>query len=438
MEYAGTKMAPVHVYLLVLLICCNNFIISSTTISKRHPIPTKPWHLSDIGPEEDSSLEQEALRVAEQHGYVLPTLNEKQALIDSCSLEEILASKNQTVHLTEWNYGRLGNAINSVTKAMIYAARYRCHLILPPSLIGVVGYTVPRRYFCAPALKEQRSLLISSLKLADAQSICSLSKPSAYWWDQLWRPSDALHPLIQSQLRAYLGLNATHSFGFPCPNVTCIGVHIRSGDGFRGVYNDSDGHWISNHVHAGYEQPPLEYYLKAIRNFLKRNKQTAQSQKKQRTQMKHQLRRRKLLKLPAEDDIRQDVESAIIKIACEDFLNPVCEIFQTLAETDPSIQFTSQNFLSTLQELTCCEEIIVSRSTLSFILTLSPRLKHLHYYDDSGPHRFNEDCQEVTSHYGLSLYQALGYNFTPWHNSELERHHMLQPYKMEVHTCDNT
>eukprot|EP01033_Poteriospumella_lacustris_P012533 gene12533-8959_t len=209
--------------------------------------------------------------------------------------------------------------------------------------------------------------------------------------------------MVQSYVREYIGLNRTHSFGHEClkpEEASCLGVHVRSGDVFRGDFNVTDGHWNpSKHIHRGYQQPPLEYYLFGIKSFLQRHR--AQSRRK-----------------------------VQVIIACEDLLNPVCEILDAFSKVEDSWQFIQDDLKKTLQAITCCEEVLLSHSSLSLVLQLSPRLRHLHRYEETVHcDKWNE------SRYNVTHYRAVGYNASDWYNTELQRHNLLRPYDIEHNSC---
>lgn len=364
--------------------------------------------------------------LANSNNVSITNINNYSSPYPRCLQSDDVSENNRTIHITHWNYGRLGNSLVTVEAAMVYALRYGCNLLLPDTMIGLNNYLSPNPFFCAPTNQEQQQMIehcaITGKRhikptldeihsklglLVHNHTVCNVVKTSNFWWDYAIQVGpNPQHPLIALRFRAYLGLNETHSFGHQCSPEACIGVHVRSGDVFNGVYNESDGHWkAAPNIHPGYEQPPLEYYLSAIRNFRNRQKQRLSG------------------------NSTTGKSSGIARIACEDFNNPVCEIFQVLAQTDPSIEIVKTDLLTTLQTITCCEEVALALSTFSRVLTLSPRLKHLHHY------RRPRNCNEASYVFDDTTYTAKGYNMSRWHNSEVERHHMLQPYEMEENTC---
>lgn len=211
-------------------------------------------------------------------------------------------------------------------------------------------------------------------------SMCNISHNSDFWWNTAVDSSQN----VDSYLQEYIGLNRTHSFGYEClkpEEASCLGVHVRSGDVFRGDFNVTDGHWNpSAHIHGGYQQPPLEYYLFGIKSFLQRHK-------------------------------AQSGQKVKVIIACEDLLNPVCEILDALSEVEDSWQFVQDDLKKTLQAITCCEEVLLAQSTMSLVLQLSPRLRHLHYYAGYAPCGKSEE---------------LRYNVTPLQSGGLQLFAMAQ------------
>ena len=83
---------------------------------------------------------------------------------------------------------------------------------------------------------------------------CPITESSKYWWSQhksimneTTENRSVIDPVILSEFREYYGLNETHSFGKKCHDnkqEICLAVHIRSGDVFKGSY-DETGHWVS-------------------------------------------------------------------------------------------------------------------------------------------------------------------------------------------------
>lgn len=264
------------------------------------------------------------------------------------------------------------SAINALTYA----------ILLPTTLQGINNYTLPRWLFCAQHIETYAA---SNETDSEATS-CQIKESSAYWWPKRRRGWD---DLIRAQLQSYLGLNESHSFGHACPissQEVCLGVHVhvRSGDVFRGNYDDVSGHWIPGEVHPGYEQPPLEYYLQAVRRFLDRHKGERKEDQGN------------------NDDELNTLKKISVKVACEDNNNPVCEIFETMAHANPILEIVRADLLATLQTITCCEEIVLSRSTLSTVMTFSPRLRHLHHYTN------NHSCSsESPRTYDVSSYFAV-------------------------------
>lgn len=83
------------------------------------------------------------------------------------------------------------------------------------------------------------------------------------------------------------GINATHAFGRRCPSEPYLGLHVRSGDLFRGTWG-RDGQWVPGEgIHPLYTQPSLSYYTRCI-----------------------------------EDAAQRGV--ARVRVTCEDMNNPVC------------------------------------------------------------------------------------------------------------------
>ena len=301
--------------------------------------------------------------------------------------------QSNVVSIKNWNYGRLGNTLASVKNAVRYSLHHKCDLLLPDTLIGITNYSVPKSFFCT---SRSPSAVNNHMRNA---SMCNISHNSDFWWNTAVDSSQN----VDLYLQEYIGLNRTHSFGHECLNpeeASCLGVHVRSGDVFRGDFNVTDGHWNpSAHIHSGYQQPPLEYYLFGIKSFLQRHR--AQSGRKVK-----------------------------VIIACEDLLNPVCEILDVLSEAEDSWQFVQDDLKKTLQAITCCEEVLLAQSSLSLVLQLSPRLRHLHYYSGYAPCGKSEE-----SRYNVTRYRAVGYNYSQWHNTELERHNLLRPYEIEQSSC---
>lgn len=310
---------------------------------------------------------------------------------------------NETVEITRWNYGRLGNCIQSARNAIAYALYHNCHVRLPKQLVGLPNFIPNRNFFCASNLYQLKMARHSN----NSKAVCNIHVPSEYWFDYKIESNILVHPIVEQQLHMYLGINQTHTFNLPCQasQPACFGVHIRSGDVFRGVYNATTGHYMpTGYIHSAYEQPPLEYYLMAIKMFLERHS--------------------------------GQQGNSTIKVACEDMNNPVCEIFKILSATVSTYEMLDNDFLLTLHQLTCCEEIALSVSTLSIVLLLSPHIKHVHH------HIYRKDMDKGLQHNcsndlirSESTYLAEGYVFADWHNTEVERHHLLQPYKMKVNTC---
>lgn len=199
-------------------------------------------------------------------------------------------------------------------------------------------------------------------------------------------------------------MNETHSFGKKCHDSnqeTCLAVHIRSGDVFRGSY-DENRHWVSEKVHHLYQEPPLDYYMHAIKWFRQRH---------------------------------QNSTRYSIIIACENDNNPVCEIFRLLSETDEDLKMIYADLLSTLQTVTCCEELVLSFSTLSLVLKLSPRIRHVSSYGNCLSRLFNYGFIPFPTQYYESTFLAVGFNISSWNNSEFERYNMLKPYEVVRNEC---
>lgn len=313
---------------------------------------------------------------------------------EMCS-EDIVRRQAAKIEITKWNFGRLGNVASIVKMVLTFSLHHRCFLLLPKVLPGIspTMHTPFTHYFC-PILTENDSIRYV-YNTTHQSNFCNISTPSDYFWKNPVHSS--YDPVVMERFREYFGLNATHSFGHQCTHEHCLALHVRSGDIFSGNFNEATGQWIPGAVNPRYEQPPLEYYLHVIQNFKNRMK------------------------------ISNGMGmSSIIKIACEDDRNPVCGIFKALSAADKTIQMVMTDFLSTLRIIMCCPELAIARSTLSLILKSGLQLQHLHIYDSKCT---DQNVKRVTS------YEANNFNFSAWHNSELERHKLLQPYNMTVREC---
>lgn len=212
--------------------------------------------------------------------------------------------------------------------------------------------------------------------LSNSSASCaSTSTNSAAWWSKLPKHTPAVCNAdadtailmrIAAALYAGFGLSGSHALGSECPSYLLqpdtLVMHVRSGDLFTSW---KDGARTFNH--SGYNsemgsrgQPPLGFYYRVMAHAL-----------------------------PA-DPHRP---STVVLVTSPDLASPVVRALKHQAQMGalrPTLRLSaSESFHDDLQVLLCARKLVLADSTLTSLLTDSPRLERAYRFQDSCNHQLN-------------------------------------------------
>lgn len=287
------------------------------------------------------------------------------------------------INVTEWSgYGRTGNALISIIKALNFA--YTCKLTIQLPLHDI---------FQAFDIQPDHSNFDFRSRNGTIPRFCSnvtlpITRRAGFFWkfpesvgvnSSDYKKAQEEIPKFESKepcLRKYLGICEPHYCVFPPKSAmtdqqnTIVG-HVREGDVFPANFSEYK-------VHPGYGQPPLSYYLQAFAAY-----------------------------------------KTIVVVGQPGNMGPVRKMMQLLNKVNVmesrDVHLTNGSWKEDVRVLMCAQNIVISKSTLIGLFSLGFSSK-MFTFRTCPKKEIIIDGKHIRHYYHIEIqndYQP----FTEWHNN---------------------
>jgi hypothetical protein len=297
-------------------------------------------------------------------------------------------------------FGRLGNVFLVFMFAALEAWENSCHLELPPVLESLPGW----QSNCNLIYNNDNSKFFS--RFNSGTESCS-TRDFKYFGskkrDSRLLTQDGMK-FVYDILGLYTGTNETHAYGNACDEASRIAVHVRGGDIVKG-YFASDGTYIQQ-VNTGLSSGVLArtpfataYYLKVIESLLDANPRVP------------------------------------LQIFFEDTFSPsygMLHPLHTLANTQIHV---GRPLLDDLKDLTCSHELVSSRGSFLYPISIRYKFQRVHFQSDSAKSPYRCHLPNAQGYYlaNDTAYSTMAQQ--GWFNSVQQRDVLNRDFAVRSSKC---